>query len=50
MKKIIFITLLMFLQTAWAEEKLDALIDGLGILEGPAIPDDIAVFRVASGA
>ena len=28
MKKIIFITLLMFLQTAWAEEKLDALIDG----------------------
>jgi len=29
MKKIIFITLLMFLQTAWAEEKLDALIDGL---------------------
>jgi hypothetical protein len=29
MKKIIFISLLMFLQTAWAEEKLDALIDGL---------------------
>jgi hypothetical protein len=29
MKKIIFITLLMFLQTAWTEEKLDALIDGL---------------------
>jgi hypothetical protein len=29
MKKIILLTLLMFLQTAWAEEKLDALIDGL---------------------
>lgn len=33
-----------------SERELDALIDGLGILEGPAIPDDIAVFRVASGA
>ena len=29
MKKIIFISLVMFLHTAWAEEKLDALIDGL---------------------
>ena len=29
MKKIIFITLLIFLQTIWAEEKLDILIDGL---------------------
>ena len=29
MKKIILLTLLMFLQAAWAEEKLDALIDGL---------------------
>ena len=29
MKKIIFITLLTFFQTSWAEEKLDALIDGL---------------------
>ena len=29
MKKIIFIALLMFLQTAWAEDRLDALIDGL---------------------
>ena len=29
MKKIIFLILLMLLQTSWAEEKLDILIDGL---------------------